>query len=660
MTYLSPVDYFVIVLYFAALVGLGLYLRKKASASIEDYFLGGRKLPWWALGVSGMASFLDITGTMIIVSLLYMLGPRGLFIEFRGGAVLVLAIMLLWTGKWHRRSQCITGAEWMIYRFGGQFGGQFARIASVAAKIVGTIGMLAYLVKGVGLFLSMFLPFTPLTCSLIMICIATVYTLVSGFYGVVFTDLFQSGIIMVSVIAITAMAVVKISGSEQLAALALDVTGQEQWLSSSCHWVTSMPRGYEVYRHLMMIAFFYFLRNIFGSLGTGDEPKYFGARSDRECGTLTFLWTWLMMFRWPMMMAFAVLGLFLIKDLFPDQAVLEVAAELIKNHVGHIDKSRWADLISDIIHAPENYSPQLITGLQNILGQDWPSKLYLLSYEGTVEAERILPAVILHNVTVGFRGLILVALIAASMSTFDSTVNTTIGFFTRDIYQGYIRKNAGTKELIYVSWAFGTLLVLLGFLFGYTVRSINDVWDWFIMALGGGLLVPAMLKFHWWRFNGGGFAVGTVVGIIGAIGQRILLPDMDPKMQFVLMVGIGLVGSVIGTYLTQPTDARVLENFYRTTRPFGFWQPMLHVLDEKTIDVMKKEHRNDLLALPFTLGWQITLFLLPMQLLIRAYAAFGITFIVFGISITGMYFFWYRNLPPASSKKTELTASEIE
>jgi len=186
---LNSVDYGVIIVYLGLLVGMGLYLKSKASKSLEDYFLGGRKLPWWALGITGMAQFLDITGTMIIVSFLYMLGPRGLFIEFRGGAVLILTVMLLWTGKWHRRSRCITNAEWMVYRFGDGFGGQFARTVGAIAGIVSTLGMLAYLVKGVGLFLSMFFPFTPLQCSLLMIGIATLYTMISGFYGVVYTDL---------------------------------------------------------------------------------------------------------------------------------------------------------------------------------------------------------------------------------------------------------------------------------------------------------------------------------------------------------------------------------------------------------------------------------------------------------------------------------------
>ena len=645
MRYLGGLDYTVIVVYFAFLVGLGLYLQKKASASVEDYFLGGRQLPWWALGISGMASFLDITGTMIIVSFLYMLGPRGLFIEFRGGAVLILSVMLLWTGKWHRRSQCITNAEWMIYRFGNGFGGNFARIVGAIAAIIGTLGMLAYLVKGVGLFLSMFLPYSPLTCSLVLISIATIYTMMSGFYGVVYTDIFQSGIILIAVVVISAMAIVKIPNAESLSSLAFEVTGQSDWTSSSCSWYTPMPESYGAYRHLMMFAIFYLLRNIFGGMGMGGEPKYFGAKNDRECGTLTFLWTWLMMFRWPMMIAFAVLGLYLVKDLFPDQSVLSQAVTLIKTNLGQIDKSRWGDTLSGIMHHPENYPEQLIVGLKSLFGQDWQTKLHLLSFEGTVNPERILPAVILFNVPLGFRGLILVALIAASMSTFDSTVNMTIGFFTRDIYQGYLRRKATNKELIYVSWAFGIALVSVGFLFGYTVRSINDIWDWFIMALGGGLLVPLFLRFYWWRFNGGGFAIGTAAGITGAILQRIFFPDMDSRLQFVIMVLIGMAGSIIGTFITGPTDRKVLENFYRTTRPFGFWKPLIGILDPEVRVTMLKEHRNDMLALPFTLAWQIALFMLPMQLIVRSYRAAVVTSVIFIVGLIGMYVFWYRNLP---------------
>lgn len=644
MKYLNSTDYIIIFIYFFFLISLGIYLKKMASRSLDDYFLGGRKLPWWALGISGMASFLDITGTMIIVSFLFMLGPRGLFIEFRGGAVLVLPFMLLWTGKWHRRSGCMTGAEWMIFRFGESFGGQFARLTAALANILLTVGMIAYLVKGVGLFLSMFLPFSPLTCSLIMIGVATAYTMASGFYGVVYTDMFQSFIILISVIAISVTAILKFSDVETLAVLARNVTGSADWTTSRLQWFTSMPKGYEAYRHLGMFALFYFIRNVFGGMGFGADPKYFGARSDSECGKLTFLWTWLMMFRWPMMMAFAVLGLFLARDLFPDQAMLLQAAELIKNHVGAVDKSRWADVVYGILHNPGQY-PELAAGLKDLLGSDWTTKLNLLSFEGTVNPERILPAVILFIIPIGFRGMILVALIAASMSTFDSTVNMSAGFFVKDIYQRYIRPQASNRELITASWIFIALLVSTGFAVGYTTKSINDIWGWIVMSFGAGLLVPAFLRLYWWRFNGGGFAFGTVIGMAFAILQRIIFPELDERFQFLLCSTVSLLASIAGTYLTRPTDKAIVENFYRKTRPFGIWRPLKKILSPGVRTAMEREHRFDIISLPFVMLWQITLFMLPMQLIIKSYDAFFKTFILFIVCLIGIYFFWYRQLP---------------
>ena len=106
-----------------------------------------------------------------------------------------------------------------------------------------------------------------------------------------------------------------------------------------------------------------------------------------------------------------------------------------------------------------------------------------------------------------------------------------------------------------------------------------------------------------------------------------------------------MAGSIIGTFITGPTDRKVLENFYRTTRPFGFWKPLIGILDPEVRVAMLKEHRNDMLALPFTLAWQIALFMLPMQLIVRSYRAAVVTSVIFIVGLIGMYVFWYRNLP---------------
>ncbi len=642
---LNFIDYGIIVLYFIILIGIGRFLKKRASASLDDYFLAGRSMPWWALGISNMAAWLDMTGTMVIVSFLYLLGPRGLYIEFRGGACLGLIALMLWVGKWHRRSGVMTGAEWMIYRFGDGFWGHFARLASVVSTVIFSLGLLAYSFVGAGLFLSMFLPFSPLTCSIIMMVITTIYTLESGFYGVVVTDVFQSLCIWVAVVFIVVMVAVKLSGQD-LTAVAMAVTGNAEWTTTVPQWQTAMPKGYENYSLLWVVGGFYLFKSVVQGMSVGADPKYFGARNDRECGLLSFMCGWMMMLRWPLMLGFAILGLFLVKDLFPDQAVLMSSAELVKQHVGTVSESQWPEVLAGICNNSSGYAPELVGGLQNLLGDQWQSKLNLLSFNGTVNPERILPAVLLFNIPLGLRGLIIVALLAAAMSTFNSIINMTTGFLTKDFYQGYIRPKASNKELIYLSYVFSILQVVIGLAMAYSTESINVIWGWLMMGLSAGLMVPTLLRLYWWRFNGSGFAIGMAAGLGAAILQRTYLPAMIEWQQFVYILGIGLLGSIIGTYLTPPTSRAVLEHFYKTTRPFGLWKPLERILPESVLAATKREHFYDIVSLPFTLGWLVTILLMPMQLMIHAYPAFWGTFVIFAVSMVGLYFFWYRQLPP--------------
>jgi len=664
--FLNGIDYSIIGIYFVIIIGLSLYLRKMASKNLDSYFLGGRSLPWWMLGISGMASMVDMTGTMVAVSFIFMLGTRGLYIEgFRGAACLFLGVVLVFTGKYHRRSGCMTGAEWMKFRFGDGFGGQFARLVMALSKIIWAVGMIAYLVKGVGLFLSMFVPLQPWQCALIMVGFGTAYIMVAGFYGVVFADIFQSSIILSAVIAITTMAVIKVTGHADFGSLATTITGNPDWMISKLSITATMPEGYKIYETMGIFASFYLLKAIFNGMGMGDDPKYFGSRSDRECGTLSFMWSWLMMFRWPLMMGFAVLGVFLVKDLFAATEAIPAATEMIKASVGDIDKSAWIEQTTKIIRHPDQYT-DLVAGLKGLLGDGWATKLPMVSFEGTVNPERIVPAVILNVVPIGYRGLLLTALIAASVSTFGFTVNMVTGFFTKDIYQVHIRPKAGNKELIYVSWAFTVAVVAVGFVFGCAAKNINDIWGWVTMALIGGITAPLFLRFYWWRFNGGGFAVGTLFGMIGATVLRLVKPDLevtaglewiaDEKWYFCILLGIGLLGSILGTFLTKTTDKDVIENFYKKTLPIGFWGPLKNRLPQTTRAKVEKEHLNDMLALPCVLGWMITLFLLPMQAIIGAWFYFKITAVIFALCLVGMYIFWYTKLP----KKNVYEENEVQ
>ncbi len=369
-----------------------------------------------------------------------------------------------------------------------------------------------------------------------------------------------------------------------------------------------------------------------------------------------------------MMMAFAVMGVFLVNDLFKTNDSLQQASQAIKQHIvaqaypddpaaltdeakieAAIPKSQWEDVITKIAYAPEEFGP-LGGQLAATLGDRWQEKVHLVGYNGTVNPERILPAVLLFQVPPGLRGLFVTALLAAAMSTFTPTVNMATAMFTRDIYQAFFRKSAATRELIWASYAFGVVLTMGGFAMAYTTTSINDIWDWIIMGLTAGIVLPNVFRLYWWRFNSGGLVWGTATGLVASIAQRFIAPELGPDTKFYIATVASLVGCVAGTYLTEPTERSVLEHFYRTTRPFGLWGPMRYALTPEQDRATRRENFYDIISTPFALMWQITLFLLPMagdhrrleQLLANAVH-------LRGLAVWRCYLLWYRQLPPANA-----------
>ena len=656
MSYLQPYDYAIIAVYLLVLVGVGFYLKNRASASLEDYIVGGRKMPWWMLGFSGMASFLDVAGTVVIVSFLFMLGPRGLFVEFRGGAVLVLALMLLWTGKWHRRSGCLTGAQWMTYRFGSGLSGRFAQIVKAISVIFFTITLMTYLSKGVGIFFSTMLPFTPMQCALGLIVVAGIYTMLSGFYGVVVTDLIQSVVIIAVVGVVVFLTFDKMQGAQPIAEIAEQVTSTSRWDSAVPHKEVQLPAGYDAYKPLAWLAAIYLFRNVLFGLGTGDDPKFFGAKNDAECAKLSFLWICVMTVRWPLMIGIAILGVYMAADFFPDPQALTQAADAIKQSVPTVTKENWHDTTTALRTSPEAFNPELIAQLKDLFGSErWADKVTLLSFEGTIDPERVMPAVVLHEIPGWFRGVMLVALIAASMSTFDSSANLAAGVFVKDIYQAYLRPEASPRELIYSTWVFIAAIATIGFLFAFLIGNIDEIWSFILFGLGSGLMVPNLLRMYWWRFNGTGFAVGLAGGIIAAIATRIVKEATGFELtdgQLLLTVGgFSLACCIIGTYLSAPTDKAIVEHFYRTTRPFGLWGPLKRILPPEQQAEVTREHRRDLLALPIVLTFQILLFLTPMLMVVGNWTAAAVCGVGLVLSLGLFWFLWMRH--QLGSKTTE-------
>ena len=197
---LSLTDQLIVVAYLAAIMGIGLAMKRRAAKGMSSYFLGGRRLPWWALAMSGSSSYFDITGTMWIVSTFIVLGLKGMWVHWLWGFP-ITAFYLAFMGKWIRRSGVLTGAEWMYTRFGRARAGDTARLSYTLFAILTITALLGYGAVGMGKFGAIFLPFSPFICAVLILGVTGLYVVAGGFHGIVRVEIVQTIILSAGAIA---------------------------------------------------------------------------------------------------------------------------------------------------------------------------------------------------------------------------------------------------------------------------------------------------------------------------------------------------------------------------------------------------------------------------------------------------------------------------
>jgi len=590
-------DYLIVVAYLLVLIGIGIYLQKRASKSTESFFLGDKNMPWWALGASGMASNLDVSGTMIIAALIYALGVQGFFIEIRGGVVLILAFFMIFMGKWNRRAEVMTTAEWMEYRFGKGKQGEAARILAAIAQLIFAIWAITYFIQGAGIFLSEILGISPDLAAILMISLCAFYAALSGLYGVVYTEVFQGGLILFVIIYVVSHVMMNISLPETFVVSVPMGNGEFQqitqnlkdWSSFLPKWEMNVPGEYSQYNLIGLATIMYIFRSsIDGMSGSGGYmiQRFYAAKNEREVGLLSVFWIFLLSFRWPFIMSIAILGI--------------------------------------------SYSQ-----LGNVI--DNP--------------ETVLPKVLMELFPVGIKGLLVAGLLAAAMSTYVAIVNSGAAYWVNDLYQRFIKPEATNKELILHSRIASVAIVILGLMSTYLFTSLNDVWGFLTMGFGVGLIVPQFIRWYWWRFNGYGYAGGTIIGMITAISIRFFFDDIAEMPSFYLTAAITFVGSVVVSYLFPATDESDLKEFYARTRPFGFWGPIRKTFSSSFIEPIRTENRRDILATIVAVPWMLFLGITPMMVVTKQWTYALICGSVLVILSVLLYFLWYKHLSKETDKE---------
>src|SRR5262245_52576069 len=198
----------ILITYLIAMLGIGVYVTRKASQNLDSYFLGVKSMPWWLLGISNASAMWDVTGTMWFVTLLFTYGMKAAFLPWLW-PIFNQVFEAVYLSKWTRRSNARTGAEWITTRFGSGRGGELSRAVIVLFAVVGVVAFIGYEFQGIGKFCQDILPWdlSPSTYALILMGITAVYVVLGGMLSVVLTDFTQFILMALSGLVIGGIAI---------------------------------------------------------------------------------------------------------------------------------------------------------------------------------------------------------------------------------------------------------------------------------------------------------------------------------------------------------------------------------------------------------------------------------------------------------------------
>jgi len=602
------IDISIILLYILITLFVGIWVSKKASKGLNSYFLGGNNIKWYFLGLSNGSGMFDVSGTAWMVGILFLYGVKS-FMFMWMWPIWNQIFVMMFLAVWIRRSNIMTGSEWILTRFGDGRAGRASHIIVAIFAIVAAVGFIAYFFEGVGKFMTIILPWdmtfivgdaiiltSAQSYALIIIFLTTIYTIKGGMFSVVATEVLQYIIMVIAGVIVAGYTFFIISDAE------INSIITEEWKNVFFGWELGEQwtgnykafndlidsEGYKMFGAFIgMTLFKGFFASIAGPTPSFDFQRILSTKTVKEAAYMS---------------GFTNLILFIPRYLLISGIVV----------------------IAVVVLGPEYAANGALSGS---------------------ELELLLPKVINLHIPVGLKGLLLAGLLAAFMSTFSAFVNAGPAYIVNDIYKKYFKPQASSKHYIKASYIASFLVVSLGVFMGFFANSINSLTLWITSALFGGYVAANFLKWIWWRFNGWGYFWGMLSGLVIASSQYFLeqnkgnltegsffydLISIPAIYLFPIIFGFSLLGSFLGTYLTAPTDMVTLKSFYKNVKPWGWWGPIYRELKAED---SKFEKNNDfwidMLNVLVGIIWQSTMILLPIYFVFRDYSKAGIVFLLF-------------------------------
>lgn len=541
---LSSIDWGIILLFFVFLLGIGVWASKSAGKSTSEYFLGGRSMPWWLLGISMVATTFSADTPNLVTGLVRENGVANNWAWWSfliTGMVTVFIYAKLW-----RRSNLTTDLGMYELRYGGKAASFLRGFRALYlgvlfnCLIMGTVTLAAIKIGSIMFGLA------PITIVISLSIIVVIYSALGGIKGVIWADFFQFGISMFGAVY---AAYVVIQEPE---------IGSLSNLISHPNVIDKISLLPDVSNPSVLISLFIIPIAVqwWAVWYPGSEPGGGGYIAQRM-----------------------------------------LAAKDEKNAIG-------ATLLFNVAHYALRPWPWIIVALASlVLYPDLMSiKAEFPHITDQYLGEDIAYPVMLTKLGPGWLGLVVASLIAAFMSTISTHLNWGASYLVSDFYQRFIKPEASEKELVRTGrWAIVGLMIFSAVLALTILQNATQAFDILLLS-GAGSGAIYLLRWFWWRINAWTEIMAMISATIVAVILVFWISDDAVATQWVdgstvkllIAVLITTIVWIVTTYVTKPESMDVLIQFCNQVHPGGpGWKKVVVYAEKAGIKIAKSDEKWD-------------------------------------------------------------------
>jgi Na+/proline symporter len=519
---LSWIDWLIIAVFFIISLIIGLLLAKDAGKSAEDFFLSGRNMPWWLLGVSMVATTFSADTPNLVTDIVRQNGVAGNWVWWAfllTGMLTVFIYAKLW-----RRSKVVTDLEFYELRYSGKEAAFMRGFRAVYLGVFFNIMIMASVSLAAVKIGAVMLNMSPAQTLLIASVVTVIYSSLGGLKGVLYTDFFQFFIAMIGSIgaAIVALNLPEIGGLENLLA--------QPAVQSKLNFIPDFSDT----KNLIMLFIIPLAVQWWSVWYPGAEPggggyiaqRMLSAKNEKHAigATLFFNITHYALRPWPW-----IIVAFCSMVIFPDIPSLQKAFP----------------------HIPAN----------------------------VVRNDLAYPAMLTY-LPVGLLGLVVASLISAFMSTISTQLNWGSSYVVNDFYLRFMNPQASEKQLVNVGRMATVVLMALAAILALFLENALKTFE-ILLQIGAGTGLLFILRWFWWRINVWSEITAMVVSFLIALYFQFVhtnlgFAQMESHWQLCVGVAVTTIAWVSVTLTTKPTDLPTLISFYKLTRPGGIgWKAVI-------------------------------------------------------------------------------------